>query len=114
MDMALHWDITACENSAALTADDDSAAFTDFVIWTTMGVGIGKITEANWSEFYARMVVAGYAKNLDPEWVHRYVGLSTNVSNETRLQWMKRVIGGRMDDEKRHAEREVAKLDATA
>lgn len=112
--MALHWDITRCANSDELLADDDAAAFTDLMIWSTLGVGIGSITEDNWPEFYARLHVAGYATNVTPQQVHRYVGLGTNVSNETRLQWMKRIVGQRLDEEVRHARREVSKADAAS
>lgn len=111
--MALHWDITACADSAALTADDDAASNTDAMIWATMGVGIGRITEENWPEFYARLKTSGYyGDQITPELVRRYVGLSTNVSNETRLQWLKRVVNRHMDDLVVDAKR--ATQDATA
>ncbi len=95
------------------------------IIFACLGVGIGAITEKNVDEFYGRMVV--YAKIGGPgklfedgkerliteEELHDHIGLTTNVGNETRTQWMKRVISGNVDDWSREYRRWNAKQKET-
>lgn len=107
--MSLNWDITKCADSEALLSEDQRDT-TDAMIWATMFTGIGTITERNVAEFHARLVVGGYwlGEPLPYAEVRKYIGLSTNVfPEETRAKWLKRMIGGRMDDLVRKAEREV-------
>lgn len=72
---------------------------TNNLIWATMAVSMGSITEKNYEEFYRRMIVVGrlttppYQVTLAD--VKRRIGLSTNVSTETPTKFannMKRVI----------------------
>ena len=84
---------------------------TETLIFLTVGVGIGDLTEANASEFYARlrfiekldgpMLIRaqdpetgkrpeGVAAFITPDEVRQHIGLSTNVSTESRAKWMKR------------------------
>jgi hypothetical protein len=83
---------------------------TQSIIFTTMSVGLGEITEKNWLEFYARMNIierlGGYTP-IPPERVKEHIGLSTNVSNETRNQWMKRWFEYEFSDITRKASREL-------
>lgn len=108
--MSLTWDITGCANHEELW-EGDQAGITNAMIFATMGAGIGRITETNWPEFYARIRAGGYFGDEDdftPETVHRYVGLHTNVGNETRAAWMRRVLNSRLNDDVREARRRVA------
>lgn len=50
--MALNWNIAKC--SKELKSTDREWAITDRLIWATMFVGIGEITEKNYVEFYSR------------------------------------------------------------
>jgi hypothetical protein len=104
--MALTWDITNCKDSEELLTEEQWDT-TQAMIFATMGVGIGKITEDNWPEFYARLLVAEYyGTDFTPALVRRYVGLHTNVFPlETRAKWLKRVIGSRLDEAVHRAKR---------
>ena len=76
---------------------------TDRLIWATMAVELGDITEKNADEFYIRLQTLGYRfgskgyATITREDVRKHIGLKTNVSNETRKSWlrerMKRVEG---------------------
>lgn len=93
--MALHWDITKCENSDSLTTDEQWPV-TRHIIWATMFVGMGRITEEN-IETFAKRVMAhdkvagpflsrwdddGKKEDYFPgfEEIRKYIGLSTNVT----------------------------------
>jgi len=97
--MSLDWDVSKCENSDELTAGDQWE-FTQAMVFATIGVGIGAVTEANWQEFYARMKLGYYWNDAEitPDVVRRYIGMRTNVSFETRAKWLKRVMGSRLDE----------------
>ena len=96
------------------------------LIWATMAVGIGSITEENWREFAARMEITErlngpflkVSSNITPDklaiyglteapasfplWVVKEcIGLKTNVTNETRSAWSKRKMAGALSDAKR-------------
>lgn len=109
--MSLNWNIEGCADPDALLTEDQRP-ITDAMIWATLFTGIGKITEKNVAEFYARLVVGRYWQGdnaLPYEEVRKYIGLSTNVfPEETRAKWLKRMIGGRMDDLVRKVEREAS------
>lgn len=84
------------------------------LIWSTLGVGIGKLTEDNLAEFAFRMKVTDglYGKPVqekqpDGSWKARaftldelraHVGLSTNVSFEKRVSWITRLGDNQVRD----------------
>lgn len=78
------------------------------IVFGCMATGIGKITEGNADEWFARYTIWQQIHNLDVNlpFIHvvQHIGLSTNVfPQETRSQWLKRIVGGQMDDVKRSA-----------
>lgn len=105
---------------------------TNALIWGTMFVDMGQITEENYEEFFARTALqeklsGAYLQESDGEGNHKpryitlkdvrdHIGLRTNVSFVKRPQWIKRVTDYAMKDfverakmaEKRQAE-EAAK-----
>jgi len=107
--MALHWDITNCKNMESLKVEENGEwAVTNALIWLTMAVDMGKITDTNIGEFYARTKVweavtgamvtkIGEDKNTMEDYfltfadIHKRIGLSTNVSNVTTTNWFKRI-----------------------
>lgn len=111
--MALNWNIEKCENYKELTATDEARSDTDAIIWGTMFVGISKITEANYKEFYARYhlieLLNGTFRNtriddgtehgkyepyyLTLEAVKRRIGLSTNAGTIPRTTFIKMKVG---------------------
>jgi hypothetical protein len=86
------------------------------LIRATVPVGLGSITESNAAEFYARLKMVEQMEGalmyeagpkdyfFKPEDVLRHVGLSTNVSRQTRASWLKQ-IGAWMDERAREIER---------
>ncbi len=74
---------------------------TEAIVFACMSVGIGTITQENFVEFYERMVCCyALSEFNDPSQapslkdVRAHIGLRTNVSNDTRNQWVKRVFEG--------------------
>jgi len=82
---------------------------TTALIWATIGVGLPGITRENAAEFFARLRFIerldgahliraevdgkrpeGYAAFITPEEVVAHIGLTANVTRESRTQWLKR------------------------
>lgn len=51
--MSLDWNATNVENYEEITTDEEWVV-TEAIIFGTMAIDMGEITEANWQEFYAR------------------------------------------------------------
>lgn len=77
---------------------------TNALIWTTMGLDMGEITEKNAAEFYARMILHdrmtdstfltegnGKPRPITFAEVRAHIGLSTNVTTKTRRQFLARI-----------------------
>ena len=130
--MALNWNLKDVPDHIAWAQADeywpgehDTQVGTDYLrpetnalIWLTMGVGLGRITEKNFTEFWYRYEVlealighvapthgegsAEYWNKRDGtdfkagdklvtyERVRDHIGLATNVSDEPRGKWFKR------------------------
>jgi hypothetical protein len=102
---------------------------TEALVWSCVAVGLRGITESNAGEFFARVRLVEQTEGpmlvraVDPETGERpsgakafiteaevlaHVGLSTNVTNETRSQFMKR-ISQRVDSLVAHFDRTAEK-----
>ena len=93
-------------------------AHTEYLIWSTMAIDMGEITEDTWEEFYSRMhrleLVRGpnvFRYNEDntrtvfwttPAVVRAHMGLNTNVSTVKDKKWSERLMGMMTDDAKRN------------
>lgn len=99
---------------------------TETLIFATMTIGMGSITEDNWKEFYSRCVIleTGCYKNqipvdtLEPVWkweivspedIYRHIGLVTNAPKMTKAQFAKHAYECRRDELYYKAERYVKK-----
>ncbi len=121
--MSLDWSIEKVENWKELADDQQERVITDTVVFGCMAVGIGKITEENWHEWYARfawiekhdgpwMRDGDGPLKMKPEWVKRRIGLSTNVyPHETRSQWIGRLLKNEKIDMNRWIDMEVRTLE---
>jgi hypothetical protein len=110
--MALHWELGHIANykevcfTEATTAQPEYGIAVGDVLLTpatrnlielTMVVGIGRITEKNAGEFYARARLSDRLYAVRPEQcvtveqVQQHIGLRTNVSDEARATWFKRI-----------------------
>jgi hypothetical protein len=95
---------------------DEGWRVTQNVIFSTMFVDMGEITEANAAEFHARLVmfyrVAGDDLSVTPADVAAHIGLKTNVITKTRTQFLtalKTGIGRELDRLASQARREIDK-----
>lgn len=128
--MSLDWNLTGIKdyNEVCWITDDKGEkrldGVTQTIIWATMAVGIGTITEANAPEFFARISII---EDMDGAWmigpdgpvrftyedVVRHIGLKTNVfPEETRAKWIKRQVTRVMDDRVREAQRKATAVTA--
>lgn len=128
--MALNWDISRVKNYEVLSIhpkDRERAAanpdgtyrwnpVTQALIWITLPIDIGQITEKNWREFYKRVyayerlrgpfnreeidgvVVDKYITAQD---VYDHIGLSTNVGYKKSSSWASRLFN-MIDDDVNH------------
>ena len=106
--MALNWNIEKCKDYKKLSTNKEWPV-TDVLIWGTMLVGLGDITEKNYKEFYARFDLiqklqgAMLNKGKEPyfitaEDVKRRIGLHTNVSAMSRPAFIKLKVGRFFED----------------
>lgn len=91
--MALHKNISNCVNYEELNTDANYP-MTERIYFVTMVTDLGEITESNYGEFYARVKV--YEAITGDDYItladiKRRIGLSTNVSNRTSAQFLKRM-----------------------
>jgi hypothetical protein len=91
MIMSLDWDVSECtfdRNFERQTANAEN------LIWKTMAVDLGSITEKNLSEWVFRCAVLNILNNdikFDPvteDFLRPYIGLYTNVSTTSRAKFM--------------------------
>lgn len=101
--MSLNYDLSKIKDFAEIQTDE-AWPTTQGMIFTTMGVGIGQLTEKNWKVFYARQHVLatlhGAYDAFTPEQVKRYIGLHTNATfqDETPAHWNKRIMESRLTE----------------
>lgn len=102
--MSLDWSVSECENWEELRTEEEWP-ITQALVFATMSVDLGHITEKNVDEFFTRLkmveTVCGerlYKWNekkkcreslLTYSAVRRRIGLYTNVSNKTQAQFDK-------------------------
>ena len=89
--MPLIWDVTKC---AAVIDGHNDPELTQSLIFQCMGNGMSGITALNAGEFYARQRIWNRVMGFEPftiEQVYSYIGLETNVSDETETQWLRRL-----------------------
>ena len=104
--MSLDFNFSACADRESWTQRDHDML--DRLIWGTLVVDIGEITDANIGEWLFRMRLGdrmmggrGYftmeyvnEKRFDitADHLRKFVGLKTNVSTTTRAKWLKKVV----------------------
>lgn len=131
--MALHWDVSKIVEREgrdfvwAPTGEKDEEGkplyrlrnIVETMIWSTMAIGIGEITEKNVNEVARRMAI--YEQIRGPmrrnaeggvyytrEEIARLVGLSTNVfPKEPEAQWKRRILDSVWSEATYNAERHL-------
>lgn len=117
--MALTWDLGKIKNYEELcfSTDEDGnekmTPQTEAMIWLTMSVGIGNITEKNAPQFYSRVrayetlfgsFLISFDENgkkyhpITPEDVVKHIGLRTNVTLESDASFKNRMFKNFMRD----------------
>ena len=99
--MSLNWNVQKVDNYEEM--QETESGITDAVVWLTMAVGIGEITETNVEEFAQRTALVQMLNGpwlvrgiyVTEEMIRRRIGLYTNVSDETWAAWSKRYFGKR-------------------
>jgi len=106
--MALSWNITDVKDWKKID-EEGIRGVLDTLLYMTMIVGMGEITEKNYKQFFARLDFAQKVsgpfmwavnqKSKKPknvlfteEHIKRFIGLSTNVTYETPSAWVKRFL----------------------
>lgn len=69
------------------------------VAFLAMGVGMDKITEKNWREFWVRLHVLSAGQNMvEPSIIRAHAGMSMNVNKETWTQFKNKIVNNRRHD----------------
>lgn len=105
--MSLNWSVRLCTNAAELQAEEEQKITTPLIM-LTMALDLPGITADNVEEWIFRLqfsarcgLVYYHSTTKDgarvPWWpsredITKRIGLSTNVTQRTRKQWIKRVV----------------------
>lgn len=102
--MPLNWSISEVGNWQEIASDPKEQTITEVIVLSTGAVGLGEITEKNWSEFAMRfaawqgiqggslMRANGEDYWISPRDIQRRIGLATNERNTPRMEWMKSMV----------------------
>lgn len=110
--MSLDWSIEACRDWQELVGEEHQHenVITQSLVFMTIGVGLGEITEENAQEFWMRcrlyetlsgtiMHANGTPYHFTIADIRRRVGLKTNVfPNKSRAAWSKDLVNDFMED----------------
>lgn len=97
--MALHWNIKDCDQSACWDAEGNMTSTCEAMIWATMLVGINEITDKTIEEFAYRLEFdrklcgtfrSGDDKPVSVATLRPFIGLKTNATTYTRIQFEKK------------------------
>ena len=111
--MALNWDVTGVKNWEELFSkneeDSEMNKIYERVVMFTLTIGVRNITEKNWKKFFDRVYMwekikgANYyivgengreAVFIKEEDVNRMIGLSTNATEFSKTEFLKKLSWG--------------------
>jgi hypothetical protein len=122
--MSLNWDATAVHDYKTLHTDEFELNKTAYLCFSLMGIGISTVKADNIGEIFIRLDMSNhyfgaplneptedgtykpYFYTLDD--IVRRIGYRSNVSDESRTAWVKRMFARRADDYQRKADRLIA------
>jgi hypothetical protein len=114
--MSLDWNVSGCKNDEEIWMSTEvEGPITEAIVWSSLVVKLGNITEKNWSEWYARYEIWNrvmcFDNNLEPKDFHRRIGLSTNVHPaESRSKWLNGAIKNELQRKANHGIWEMEQL----
>ena len=114
--MSLDWDITHCKDSEGIMLNQEvEGDITEQIIWSSLVIKLGAITEKNWYEWYARYTIWNrimcFDNNLEAKDFHRRIGMSTNVfPAETRSKWLNSTIKKQLEKAESTAQYQIKLL----
>ncbi len=122
--MALHWDMEKVKDRKELFDEVGSGIF-DAIIWSTMAVGLGGITEKNVDKYFERLMILDKVdgpylrdkegpKSWDYATVKRFIGLSTNVANDSDAVFKKKIWDALVRDTKARVKNRKADAEKAA
>lgn len=103
MAMSLNFKLDKIKNYETVTRKGDELnPVTNALIWSTMSVGLGSITEKNLQEWLVRLAFSdklfgtmlkkdGEDRPFTRDELVAHIGLSCNVCDESRVKWTKRM-----------------------
>ena len=116
--MSLDWNLTKIENREEVCWEKDENGndklnpVTESLIWLTMGIGMGSITEENEFAFYSRIADTKRVEvPITPADIHQHIGLTTNVSKESDASFRKRIVENFTREQKRKFDFEISELE---
>lgn len=123
--MSLDFQLGGIANWEELRPDGQLLPMTQRIIFATMAVDIGHITEKNYVEFFMRWTATSAISPwpgdpVEPTLadIKRHIGLRTNVVDRPRNYWVKRIFEGTERElryrEQRDAKEAAAKVEETA
>ena len=101
--MALTWDITKVDNWKLKRKSKKNKSVLDILIWATLIIGVGKITQKNYKKFFARLTAYEHLHGaflysgkkpyyITLQDVIMWIGLSTNASDCSASAFEKRLV----------------------
>jgi hypothetical protein len=97
--MALNWNTKDCPMGGE-ASDDNEALWRDVLIWASLAVDLGELTEDNRKEWFTRLrILERINKSVIPQTdsgklvdiLVRWTGLRTNVVSLDRVEWFKKL-----------------------
>lgn len=100
--MALEWNLTDIEGIDEILEDDHERSILEALIYASITVGLGSITEDNVQTWAYRLWVAERlfggiwvfedgTRNLRASELRKYIGFKVNVADETDATWWERI-----------------------
>lgn len=94
--MSLNYDYSKCNlGNMKLDASGVPCGVSQDIIFATMSLDLGHISEKNLQEWAFRMNVGkqiGYTFLFNFDDLKKHIGLSTNVCTKPRAKWLKRIM----------------------
>jgi len=119
--MSLDWDLRNIADSGTVCwSEGKMNVVTECLIWSTLIVGMGEITNENWKEFLIRLRIydnlfgsflyrKGEASKVTVQEMISHIGLKTNVPYERPGPWARKLLERKIRNITQAVEGEIGK-----